>query len=85
MVGNLDLIINSKFHFWQKWLTWSNIMAVTIGILVSFAGNSIVFEIHSNFTKDLFFLENDFNPEVLKLKIGYLGLYGRPWLGFISW
>ena len=73
---------NDKFNFWQKWLTYSNIVAVIIGILVAFAGNSIVFEIHNDFSKDLFFLGNEFNPEVLQLKNWLFGIIGGTMVGF---
>jgi hypothetical protein len=45
---------NKKFNFWQKCLTYANVMAVIVGLLVAFAGNSFVFEIHNEYKRSLF-------------------------------
>ena len=70
------------FNFWQKWLTYANVMAIAIGILVAFAGNSFVFEPHNNCTKEVFFNIREFNPDVLRLKNWLFGIIGGTMVGF---
>ena len=71
-----------KFNFWQKWLTYANVMTVGVGLLVAFAGNSIFFELHNEYTKDIFFQSNEFHPEVLNLKNWLFGIIGGTIVGF---
>mgnify|MGYP000194253395 CR=1 FL=1 len=72
----------SKFRFWQKWLTYSNWMAVGVGLLVAFAGNSFFFELHNDYTKEVFFSAEEFDPAVLKLKNWLFGIIGGTIVGF---
>lgn len=44
-----------QFLFWQKWLTYSNVLTILVGIIVAFAGNSFVFELHNDLSKEVFF------------------------------
>ncbi|NRB51931.1 MAG: hypothetical protein HRU41_29940 [Saprospiraceae bacterium] len=44
-----------RFIFWQKWLTWANVLTTFVGVLVAFAGNSIFFRLHNEYTIDAFF------------------------------
>ena len=37
-----------QFQFWQKWLTYANVMTIIVGLLVAFAGNSKIFELHGD-------------------------------------
>jgi len=46
---------DSKFNFWQKWLTLANIMTLVVGLILAFAGNSFVFKIHNSYTQNVFF------------------------------
>ena len=71
-----------KFRFWQKWLTWANVLTLVMGLLVAFAGNSIFFETHNDYTKDVFFNGNDFEPNVLQLKNWLFGIIGGTIIGF---
>ncbi len=73
---------DQQFNFWQKWLTYANVMAVAIGILSAFAGNSFVFELHNRYTKDVFFNATEFDPEVLNLKNWLFGIIGGTIVGF---
>ena len=57
-------------------------MAIGVGILVAFAGNSFVFEIHNEYTKEVFFNSNEFSPEVMKLKNWLFGIIGATIIGF---
>ncbi len=71
-----------KFNFWQKWLTYANLMTIGVGLLVAFAGNSFFFEIHNAYTKEVFFNTNDFTPEVVQLKNWLFGIIGGTIVGF---
>lgn len=71
-----------RFLFWQKWLTYANLMAVGVGVLAAFAGNSFIFSAHNNGTKQVFFEGKDFTPEVLVLKNWLFGIIGGTIVGF---
>jgi len=71
-----------NFHFWQKWLTWANVMTIGVGILVAFAGNSIFFDLHNAGTEGVFFPETGFNPEIIQLKNWLFGIIGGTIVGF---
>lgn len=71
-----------KFTFWQKWLTYANVMTVFVGLLVAFAGNSLVFELHNEYTKAVFLQSAEFVPEVLNLKNWLFGIIGGTVVGF---
>ena len=73
---------DKKFHFWQKWLTYANIMTICVGLLCAFAGNSIFFELHNTGTKDVFFSGDEFTSEVLALKNWLFGIIGGTIVGF---
>lgn len=73
---------DKKFLFWQKWLTYANVMTIVVGLLVAFAGNSLVFEIHNEYTQDVFFDGNLFESDVLKLKNWLFGIIGGTIVGF---
>lgn len=73
---------DKKFLFWQKWLTYANILTIGVGLLVAFAGNSFLFEIHNGYTQNVFFESNEFHPEVLNLKNWLFGIIGGTIVGF---
>lgn len=73
---------NKKFNFWQKWLTYANIMTIIVGVLVAFAGNSFIFDIHNEYTKEVFFNGDEFHPDVLRLKNWLFGIIGGTIVGF---
>jgi len=60
------IMTENKFNFCQKRLTYANAMTVGIGILVAFAGNSFIFELHNDYTKYVFLNSSEFNPDVLR-------------------
>lgn len=72
----------SSFEFWQKWLTYANVMTVAVGLIVAFAGNSSIFEIHNYYTKQVFFNKLEFHPDVLHLKNWLFGIIGGTIVGF---
>ncbi len=73
---------NQQFNFWQKWLTYANIMIVGVGILLAFAGNSFFFDIHNSYTKAVFFDGQAFPQEALYLKNWLFGIIGGTIVGF---
>ena len=73
---------DKQFNFWQKWLTYANMLTIIVGILVAFVGNSIFFELHNDYTKDVFFSSLELEPEVLKLKNWLFGIIGATIIGF---
>lgn len=75
-------MIESQFTFWQKWLTWANVITVGVGLLVAFAGNSIFFEVHNSYTRAVFFGGAEFDENTLKLKNWLFGIIGGTIVGF---
>ncbi len=73
---------DKQFSFWQKWLTYANVLAATLGLLVAFAGNSIFFALHNHYTQEVFFQGQAFSPEVLALKNWLFGIIGASIFGF---
>jgi len=73
---------DKTFNFWQKWLTYANIMAIGVGLLAAFAGNSIFFDVHNAYTKEVFFDSAEFSPDVLKLKNWLFGIIGGTIVGY---
>jgi hypothetical protein len=72
----------SKFNFWQKWLTYANVMSVGVGFLCAFAGNSFFFEAHNEYTKEVYFGGAEFSSEVLALKNWLFGIIGGTIVGY---
>jgi len=73
---------SKQFRFWQKWLTYANVLTIGVGLLVAFAGNSIFFEMHNTASAELFFNTVEFQPEVLKFKNWLFGIIGGTIVGF---
>jgi hypothetical protein len=73
---------DSKFNFWQKWLTWANILTVMVGLFAAFAGNSIFFEAHNSFTEKVFFQGSKLDGELLNLKNWLFGIIGGTIVGY---
>lgn len=73
---------NKKFHFWQKWLTYANIMALVVGLLCAFAGNSIFFDLHNHYTEQVFFEGQPLSGDLLFFKNWLFGIIGGTIVGF---
>lgn len=71
-----------RFRFWQKWLTYANVLTVGVGLLVAFAGNSVFFGIHNDFSREVFFQGQAFPPEVIPFKNWLFGIIGGTIVGF---
>lgn len=72
----------TRFHFWQKWLTYANVMTIGVGLLVAFAGNAWVFEPHNHYTKEVFLDGKAFEPHILEFKNWLFGVIGGTIVGF---
>lgn len=75
-------MIDTKFIFWQKWLTWANVLTLLVGLLVAFAGNSIFFAIHNNYSQELFFPQTGWPEDILPFKNWLFGIIGGTIVGF---
>ena len=73
---------NHKFNFWQKWLTYANVLTIGVGLLVAFWGNSVFLEIHNGFTIETFFGGTPFTAETLQFKNWLFGIIGGTIVGF---
>lgn len=72
----------NNFSFWQKWLTWANVLGLIIGLLVAFFPFSIFFDLHHSKTQDVFF-EGQAMPENIRLLIRWLfGIIGGTIAGY---
>ncbi|MEZ4828630.1 MAG: hypothetical protein R3C61_20445 [Bacteroidia bacterium] len=71
-----------KFQFYRKWLTWTNVMTIGVGLLVAFAGNSLFFDIHNNWSEKVFFEGNPLSQEELNYKNWLWGIIGGTIVGF---
>jgi len=78
----MDKMTESSFYFWQKWLTWANVLTLGVGLLVAFAGNSILFEIHNEYSRDLFFQGKELEGDLLYFKNWLFGIIGATIVGF---
>lgn len=73
---------DSRFNFWQKWLTWANVMTVIVGLMAAFAGNSFFFEAYNSFTQEVFFQGNEMQGELLNFKNWLFGIIGGTIVGY---
>ena len=71
-----------SFQFWQKWLTWANVITLIVGLLAAFAGNSIFFSMHNATTEELFFQEIPLEGPILEFKNWLFGIIGATIIGF---
>ena len=71
-----------RFVFWQKWLTYANLLIIAVGLLVAFAGNFVFFERHNAFSRQVFFEGAAFSPEILAFKNWLFGIIGGTIVGF---
>ena len=73
---------DKNFNFWQRWLTYVNVLIIGIGLLVAFAGNSFVFDLHNHYTKEVFNGGNELNSNIMALKNWLFGIIGGTIAGF---
>lgn len=72
----------ASFNFWQKWLTWANVLTLLVGLVVAFAGNSIFFELHNSYSQELFFPQTGWSEDALAFKNWLFGIIGGTIVGF---
>lgn len=72
----------SRFDFWQKWLTGANVVALSMGLVVAFAGNSPLFEFHNAYTREVFFQGASITGDLLRFKNWLFGIIGGTIVGF---
>ena len=70
------------FPFWQKWLTYANVMTIVVGLLVAFAGNSIFFQLHNQLTEENLLGGRPFTETEMLLKNWLFGIIGGTIVGF---
>lgn len=71
-----------SFLFWQQCLFWANIMFIIMGLLVAFAGNSILFDMHNAGTSKEFLAGEAIEGDILRLKNWLFGIIGATLAGF---
>lgn len=74
--------MHNDFYFWQRWLTWANVLTLVVGLLVAFAGNSIFFELHNGYTREVFFGGQEWDAATLDFKNWLFGIIGGTIVGF---
>jgi len=72
----------SSFNFWQKWLTWANVVTLILGVLLAFAGNSFIFKPHNYYTQEIFFSGDAITGDMLQFKNWLFGIIGGTIAGF---
>lgn len=75
---------NKNFIFWQKWLTYANVITIIMGLLVAFLGNSLIFDLHNEYSKSVFFNGEAFDENTLAFKNWLWGIIGGTIVGFHS-
>lgn len=68
--------MTSNFHFWQKWLYYSSLFFVFVGILVALFNESIFFELWNRGAAQLFGTNGTLSSDVLSFKEFILGPLG---------
>ncbi len=82
LVNLATRMTDKNFLFWQKWLTYANVMTIGVGLLVAFFPNSLLLHIHNSATREVFFGGQDFAHETLHLKNWLFGIIGGTIVGF---
>jgi hypothetical protein len=73
---------DKSFYFWQQWLVYANIMALLVGLLCAFAGNSFFFSLHNYYTEEVFFEGQPMTGNLLYFKNWLFGIIGGTIVGF---
>lgn len=72
----------TTFQFWRKWLSAVNGLIVVLGLLIAFAGNSLLFDLHNQWSGRVFFGEEGITAEVLRFKNWLFGIIGATIAGY---
>lgn len=73
---------NQSFQFWTRWLIIANIMTIGVGLLAAFAGNSFIWEIYNEGTRQVFFEGEALPASSMALKNWLFGIIGGSIVGF---
>jgi hypothetical protein len=71
-----------SFKFWQQWLVYANLIFAIFGLLVAFAGDSLLFYFHNEQSKILFFQGQALEGDILLFKKWLFGIIGGTMVGF---
>jgi hypothetical protein len=71
-----------NFNFWKNWLITVNLITIGIGLLIAFAGNSFLFQIHNEGTYQNFFDGHAPSEEMMAFKNWLFGIIGATIVGF---
>lgn len=70
------------FIFWKNWLIIINLVTICIGLLIAFAGNSFLFEIHNEETSHTYFDGQAPSGKMMAFKNWLFGIIGATIVGF---
>lgn len=70
------------FEFWQKWLTYANVITIIVGLLLVFASDSIFFDLHNQYTTTVFFGGDEIASDVALFKQWIYAIVGASAVGF---
>jgi len=71
-----------RFNFWQKWLTWANVMVLVIGLMLAVAPSSIFLKMHNDCTADVFFNQTTIPADAEQMRTFLFGIIGGTIFGF---
>ena len=71
-----------NFAFWKNWLIAINMVTISIGLLIAFAGNSFLFQIHNEGTYQTFFNGHAPSEKMMAFKSWLFGIIGATIVGF---
>lgn len=74
--------MNPSFNFWQKWMTYVNIMMVIIGVVVAFANETFLFSYYDTLTTKNVLNGQEMDMETRNLKMWLFGIIGGSIVGF---
>lgn len=72
----------NSFNFWKNWLIVINLITIVIGLLIAFAGDSLLFQIHNEGTFQNFFEGRQPSQDILDFKKWLFGIIGATIVGF---
>lgn len=72
----------SRFRFWQKWLTYANILFFLFAIVLAFFSESFIFKQYNTFTNAVFFEGNEMPDSTKDLKLWLTGIIGATLAGY---
>ncbi|MBI3134498.1 MAG: hypothetical protein HYZ14_07445 [Bacteroidetes bacterium] len=74
--------MKTRFVFWQKWMTYVNVLFVIVGAIVAFGNESILFKSYNLYTEKHVLGGLELTPEAKYLKQWLFGVIGGTIVGF---